>query len=389
MTAAHPPTGRLGALIPPGTPEYALVAGVVESVVRRSEMASQWNFRLYEEVDGKHPAFAQIGGPIAVHRPTVLEPLVRAGADPWLARYAMIVLIHEAEHQMCVLGDDRSPDTVKLMSPEDTALEEARATLRSERDTDEIIRELGLDREVPGILDAKVDWGYPAVSRCLEDSVDALAVLADRPAAEFWSTIDKTPRPQRFNALADLVIDKRLGDVMPESHRVLMRDRLTRSLRHELGALMQYEVPEWSSKHTAAEAARIGAEHAQRAVADLTERLADAEAHYAANPGAEPPLMPHEQELLDSLETYQAVQKVEASLADLQRFLGSQTGQGATGMPRTVLAEPVVRSVEPGVGPGGGLGGGAAAGGGAASGAAAAGRVVQFRPRQDRGPAVD
>lgn len=361
-----------------------MVARVVEAVVRRTGMPSQWNLRLHEQIGGQHAAFAQIGGPIAAHRAIVLEPLVRAGADPWRARFAMIVLVHEAEHQTSVLGDDRSPDAVKLMSPEDTALEEARAVLRSERDTDEVIREIGLDREVPGILDAKVDWGYPAVSRCLADSVDALAVLTDRPADEFWATIDKTPRPQRFNALADLVIDKRLGDVMPESHRALMRDRLTRSLRQELGALMHYEEAR-PGRPTAEEAARFGAEHAQRAVADLSERLADAEAHYAANPGSEPPLSPHEQEFLADLKTHQAVQRVQETLADLQRFLGSQTGQGATGMPRTAPVEPVGRPVEPGVGPGGG----AAAGGAAASGAAAAGRVVQFRPRQERGPAVD
>ncbi|MEV0290273.1 MULTISPECIES: hypothetical protein [unclassified Kribbella] len=413
MSAGEPYSGRLGAVIPPGTPEYALVARVVEAVARRTGMPSQWNRRLYEQVGGEHPGFAQIGGPIAVDRPTVLEPLVRAGADPVLARYAMIVLVHEAEHQTSVLGNDRSPDAVELASPEDTALEEARAVVMSARHTDEIIRETGLDREVPGILDAQVDWGYPGVSRCLWESVGALSVLTDVPADEFWTTIDKTPRPQRFNALADLVIDKRLGVVMPESHRALMRHRLTRSLRSELGALLQYEGPERPGRPTPEETSRFGAEHAQRAIADLSEHLADAEAHYAAHPGSEPPLpslSPHEQGFLASLKAYQAMQQVQATIAELKRFLGSETGQGTTGMPQTLPAatvEPAGKSAEAGAGlgrgagPAGGAGAGAGPGGGAATGgaaatgaaaapgAAAAGRLVQFRPRQERGPAVD
>ena len=131
---------------------------------------------------------------------------------------------------------------------------------------------------------------------------------------------------------------KRLGDVMPESHRALMRDRLTRSLRQELGALMQYEEAR-PGRPTAEEAARFGAEHAQRAVADLSERLADAEAHYAANPGSEPPLSPHEQEFLADLKTHQAVQRVQETLADLQRFrrrfrIGDRKADGQAGAAR-------------------------------------------------------
>ena len=50
-----------------------------------------------------------------------------------------------------------------------------------------------------------------------------------------WTAVDQTPFVQRYNAMADVVIDSRLAGRMPPEHRSQVRLQLSQPLKEELG----------------------------------------------------------------------------------------------------------------------------------------------------------
>ncbi|TCO14876.1 hypothetical protein EV652_12380 [Kribbella steppae] len=350
------PWACVGAEILPGTQEYEWVSSVVAAVERRTGRTSRWNRQLFEEGSGFKGGKAVADGPLLLSRADVLDPVMRAydttaplTPDQIVAaRAAAYVVVHEAVHHLSDPGDDSAAEAVWHGSPEETALEEALADTETMRIETDVIRDIGMDRDVPRILDLHItgDGPYSAYNEGLDGVVHGLAELTDRDPDDIRSTIHQTPMPQRYNAMADLIIDKRLSDLA--EHRTEFRAWLAAPLRSELGALAKYQDLDRPAVVTPQRAADLGAEHARRAVREVGKRLTSLRTQYDAR-------------------------------ADMRRFLGEHTGAGRSA-----------------------TGGGTAAGGGAASGtaaavrgpasgaAAAAAAVASVLPfRRDRGQAVE
>ncbi len=200
-----------------------------------------------------------------------------------------------------------------------------------------------MDQAVPRILDLHLtgDGAYSAYNEGLDGVVHGLSELTGQHPDDIRSTIHQTPMPQRYNAMADLIIAHRL-DESPED-RTELRARLGEPFRFELGALAKYQNLDRPAVVTPQEAADIGAHHAQRALRDVRKRLATV--------GTQDP-----------------------AVADMRRFLGEHTAAG--------------RSAAGGGAAAGGAASGVAAGAVASNvAAAAAGKVLPFT--RDRGQAVE
>jgi hypothetical protein len=340
--------GGRGPEILPGTPEYQWVASIVRAVERRSGARSSWNGKLYEQ----HTAV--LAGAIHFDGSMSMSPRLLAAArlaytadrpltddEKLTAKFAAIMVAHEARHLSSNLGDDTAPDAVKIGSAAEWALEEGLNDTWTHRHAEAVIQDIGMDEVVPGIADVEAPCSYPGFMAATDGVVHGLAETTELAPEKVRDTIHRTPRPQRFNAMADLAIDQRLRGLMPESHRAQLRYRFGGEIKRELGTLSE---PEASLRFDADTMSRWGRETGEKAIAGLNKALAQAESHYRTwheqNPGAEaePPRMRMSRGELMML------RRVEAQAADpvaaamtvgqigrLQQFLGSHTGPATTG----------------------------------------------------------
>ncbi|MFF0265015.1 hypothetical protein [Kribbella sp. NPDC004536] len=407
------PHDLVGPEILPGTREYDWVARVVDAMERRTGRASSWNRRLYEEL-GDHAGVAQLGGPLTLRRDLVLEPVFRAYdanrptdlETTWAARRGALLLIHEIDHHLHEEGDENAPDAVPYRSREGEALTEGLADSNRDRYARTILSDIGMDEAVPRIHDTTVVTPYGGYQLGVEGVLDGLRTLSGRSSDDVWEAVDSTPFAQRYNAMADVVIDSRLKDLMPPEHRSQIRLRLAKPLREELGSLTDaYR----AVAETIVQLTDRGRETGARAVERLTQELAAVEAHYRAH-GEHPPRMPmsaREHAQVQQIETFYGRPSIAQEPSQLRHFLHTRTPPPP---PQTTKAEPATAAdastktrpateananawigagpgaAGAGAGPGAGAGTrsgagagtepGAGAGGGAAAGAGAAGAAA-------------
>jgi hypothetical protein len=322
----------MGPEILPGTREYQWVASVVEATERLTGRPSSWNRRLYEQL-GESAGSAQSDGTMTISRPQVLEPVMRAYDAPGSvdlpttegARAGVMIVVHETDHHQHEFGYAFEPDAIQLASPEYTVATEGLAANNRDRVVDPVIQDIGMDNVVPRILEAPMISAYAGYQAGVEGVLHGLHTLSGMSPYEVWETVDQAPFVQRYNAMADVLIDSRLKDLMPEQDRSEIRRQLSQPLKDELGSLTQYtlgiEPPD--------QLAQRGRETGARAVLRVEQVLKGVEAEYRLS--------------------------VDAETARLRQFL--EVGGAAAR-------------------------GGAAAGGGAAGGAAAAARLVTSFVRQ-------
>lgn len=360
-------TTPLGPEILPGAREYQWVASIVDAVERRTGRRSSWDRRLFEEPTD---AFARTfpAGPMAVSREHILRPVMHAydapgeltAQDRQRARLGVWVVVHEIDHQQAELGDDAAPDAVRQLGPEDMALSEGFAEVKAARLTGLVMQDIGMDKAIPGSVSAFHGSVYPGYRAGVDRVLTGLQKVTGLSPENVVSAVEQAPRLQRYNAMADLVIDTRLDGLVPEAHRSQIRLQLSRPLRDQLGALMQHESP--NGDPVALD--RLGREHADGALAELEHQVGVIEQHYRQY-DADAPRMPmswQDRSLVVRIEAYYGRSTADVENAHLRQFLdnGSRTGLGGGGTA---------------AGAGGGAAGGAAAGGAAASAAAAAGPV--------------
>jgi hypothetical protein len=274
----------LGLEIPRGTREYAWVASIVEAAERRSGVPSRWNRRLYEEPHTMLLATARGDGAMTVSRPNITDPVLRAydaqrpltDLEKVLARRGAIIVAHEAEHHMAELGDEAAPDAIPFPSPEEVALAEGLADTRAFRNADALIQDIGMDHAVPGVLDVQVAATYPGYNAGVNGVIHGLHKLTGLPPDEVRVAIERTPRLQRYNKMADLLIDSRLDGLMPPEHRSEVRAKLAGPLRYELGALTRYEAPNGDPKKLDG----LGREFSARAIRNVGRELEWIESDY-------------------------------------------------------------------------------------------------------------
>jgi hypothetical protein len=358
----------MGSEILPSTREYQWVASIVAAVERRTGIASSWNRRLYEEHSGPG-ATAEFNGPMTISRELVLEPVMRAydasgsldlETTGW-ARIAAMTVVHETDHHQHEVGDENAPDAVHYHSMEAEALTEGLADSNRDRIADLVIQDIGMDKEVPRILDVHAVMPYAGYQAGVEGVLHGLHTISGRPQREVWTAVDRTPLVQRYNAMADVVIDSRLNGLMPPEHRSQIRLRLSRPLKEEMAALTAYN----AEMEPPVQLAARGRDTGIRAVQRLEQELGSIEQHYRQY-GEHAPRMPmsaQDRSLVASIESHYGRSTAELDTAHLRQFLdnGTRSDRGAEA----------------------GAGGGAAAGSGAAAGAAAAAPAA-WRPPASR-----
>ena len=349
----------MGPEILPTTREYQWIASIVEAVERRTGRRSSWNRRLYEELSGTGGT-AQVDGPMTVNRPLVLEPVMRAydATGPlsleevgW-ARIGAMLVVHETDHHQHEVGDEHAPDAVRFASMESEVLTEGLADSNRDRIVDQVITDIGMDKAIPRIHEVRAVMPYAGYQAGVEGVLQGLHTISGRSREEVHAAVDGTPFAQRYNALADVVIDSRLKNLMPPEHRSQIRLRLSRPLREELGSLGNYS----AENEPPVKLAERGRETAARAIQQLERELGAIEQHYQRY-GEHPPRMPmsaQERAQVERIEAFYGRPSIELETAHLRQFLDNGTRAGLGG------------------GAGAGAGGGAA-GGAAASTAAAAG----------------
>jgi hypothetical protein len=302
-------TIALGPEILPGTREYEWVRYVVEAVVRRTGRPSSWNRRLYEDRTGVLAA-AVPNGPMSVSRAEILNPVMRAYDAPATlshdgrrrARLGVAVIVHETDHHQAELGDDSAPDAIQELSPEDEALSEGLAEVKATSLTGLIMQDIQMDQAIPGSIGAFSGSLYPGFQAGVDGVLTGLHRITGLPRDDVLSAIEQTPRLQRYNTMADLVIATRLAGLMPPAHMAQVRKSLSRPLRQELAGLHKYESPYRDPLALDG----LGREFSARAIRNLERTLGTLEQQY--------------RQPADGLET-----------AHLRQFLdnGSQSDRGA------------------------------------------------------------
>ncbi|MGW7685504.1 hypothetical protein ACWGID_32480 [Kribbella sp. NPDC054772] len=161
------PTSLRGLEIRPDTREYQWVARVVAAVEHRTGRASTWNRRPYDEHSGI-AASAEYNGPMTISRYQVLDPVMEAydaSGPPDLqtrgaAHIGAMVVVHETDHHQHEAGDEDAPDAVGRFSEECVAVREGLSDSNAARLTDPIIRDIGMDKAVPGSDTVGVQMPY-------------------------------------------------------------------------------------------------------------------------------------------------------------------------------------------------------------------------------------
>jgi hypothetical protein len=353
-------TTALGPEILPGTREYEWVASIVDAVERRTGRRSSWNRRLYEAI-GESDGWAGIDGPLSIKR-NVLDAVMHAYdatgplglQETGGARVAVMLVVHETDHHQNSVGDETAPDAVAYTSAEGVAVTEGLADINRDRIVDQVIDDIGMDQAVPRIHDLTATTPYAGYQTGVQGVLDGLHEISGRSPEEVLTAVDRTPFAQRYNAMADVVIDSRLDGLMPPEHRSQIRLRLTRPLREELGKLAGYD-PKTDLPNALADRGRAAA---ATAVERLGSELAAIESHYRRH-GDHPPRMPmsaQERSQVQRIEAHYGRPPLDAETAHLRQFL--DTGGRA-----------------------GRAGGGAAAGGAAAASAAAFARRATLSSR--------
>jgi hypothetical protein len=203
---------------------------------------------------------------------------------------------------------------------------------------------------IPQIHDVTVTAGYAGYQNGVDGVLDGLQSISGRSPDEVLEAVSGSPFAQRYNAMADVVIDSRLSGVMPPEHRSQIRIRLNRPLREELGSLARLDPNIVPPNELADRGRAAGA----RAVGRLEHELVSIEQHYEQHGGLQAPRMPmsvQDRAQVQRIEAFYGRPSIDHETAHLRQFLdtGAQAGRG-----------------------GGAASGGAAAGSAAAAGAAAA-----------------
>ncbi|MDX2968363.1 hypothetical protein PWY87_03530 [Kribbella solani] len=324
------PTRRLiGPEILPGTREYQWVARVVAAVERRTGLASSWNRRLYEElITG---ATAEENGPMTINR-SVLEPVMEVYGElrppgdweAFAARSAVLTVVHETDHHQHRNGDQNAPDAISFGSMEFEPLIEGLAEVNRKRILDDIIDDIGLDKLVPQIHQVRALSHYAGYEAGVEHVLDGLHRISERPLEEVHAAVDSASFVQRYNAMADVVIDSRLDGLMPAEHRSQIRLVLAQPLREGLGSLSEYDL----IQVVPAVLAERGHETGAKAVERLEQEVQAVEQHYRRY-GDHAPRMPmntQEVALLQRIESYYGRSTAGLEVSRLRELLDDERG---------------------------------------------------------------
>jgi hypothetical protein len=277
MTAGRP--------IPRDSPEYAWVSSIIRSVEKVTGRPSRWNGELYEETRPNTAGSALDSGGMTVNAAKVLAAAGKAyGANRPLtedelieARDAVLTVVHEAKHLTNALGDEAAPGATPVYSPDTLALEEGLTENWAHANVDRVIQDIGMDRYQPEILTVESIDSYPAYTAATDVLVRGTAEVTGLSQSQVVDALDRADRSQRWAAVADLVIDERLAEVLPPEDREAIRSQLMQAMRPHLADAVATQ----QSDQLSDVAKSIGGhQSAQRAVTALSTTTAGLEEHY-------------------------------------------------------------------------------------------------------------
>ncbi|GAA1607801.1 hypothetical protein GCM10009789_72770 [Kribbella sancticallisti] len=274
-----------GRPVQPHTNEYKWVANVIRSVEKLSGTPTRWNGELYEETRAKAAGSALNDGGMTVNVDEVLKPVAlaytagrRLTEDELIdVRDAVLTVVHEARHLTHQLGDESAPGATPVYSPDTLALEEGLTETWTHQNADAVIHDIGMDAVQPGLLGTESFDNYPAYTAATDELIRGTAEVSGLSQAQVVEGLERADRTQRWSAVADLVIDQRMADVMPPEDREVVRGQLVQAMRPHLGdvaAAQESEIQSDVGKSIA------GHQSAQRATIALSTTVADIENNY-------------------------------------------------------------------------------------------------------------
>ncbi|MET9274094.1 hypothetical protein [Kribbella sp. NPDC003557] len=284
-----------GPEILPGTWEYEWVSAIVAKAAEYAGRDSHWNGKLYEQ-PGDTSGICHTDGSMTISRTHVLEPAravyaaERAPArdELWAASSATQMAVFQARLSLSEFGDDTAPGATPNGSWEDLALERGLA----DRFTQEYVGRIAEDLTEHSLPHGHMP-AFPAYTAATDRLLYPLAGAAGTGVNQLRDLIERTERPQRFNAIADRALDHQVGDLVPDAHRAQLREHLTGPLRRGLGGLA---MTEYSRLTDPGLKQRWGDRSAEWTALEFETNLDTIKDHYeswnAEHPGVEPPELP-------------------------------------------------------------------------------------------------
>ncbi|MFI5711694.1 hypothetical protein [Kribbella sp. NPDC051620] len=276
---------NVGQPIPRNSNEYQWVRNAIRSVEKLSGRPSRWNGELYEEPRDGVLGSAKDGGAMTLSVDKVLKPIAMAYTagrpltDDELTqvRDAVLTVVHEADHLSHPLGDENAPGATPVYSPENLAVEEGLTETWAHRNVNAVIRDAGMHVANPELLTTESVDSYPAYTAATDELISGTAQVTGLPPSQVRAAMEQSDRTQRFAAVADLVIDERLADVMPPQDRQAVRTQLVQTMRPSFGEVAAAQ----QSEEMAGVAKSIaGHQGAQRAVTALSTTTAELDNRY-------------------------------------------------------------------------------------------------------------
>lgn len=119
----------------------------------------------------------------------------------------------------------------------DAALEEGLTETWAQQNVDHAIYALGLDRTYPGLVNQGAVDAYPALQAASNKLVAGVATLSGLRETEVVRRMQATPVHERFEVVADLAIEQRMGGVVG-AEKAAVRAELVKPLHEQFGKLM-------------------------------------------------------------------------------------------------------------------------------------------------------
>ncbi|WP_328990911.1 hypothetical protein OG394_32120 [Kribbella sp. NBC_01245] len=348
---SHP----LGPEVPPGHPAHEWVQRIVHAVAQRTGRPTSWNGRLYEEPSYAAMATARPDHSLAGGVDDVIRPLQNAATagryEAFPLRAAVAAVAHEAIHLSSEYGDGASDAEVG-----EVALDEGLTEAWTLANVDGVLTDIGMDRQVPSIVSQHTVDSYPTYTAATNELTRGLSEASGMPPDQVRDHLLNTPRSERWNAAADLVIDGQLGGQLHPEDRAELRKHLVPEMR---GGFEKLPAVQWGYDLDTEKAAQ-GQQIGQQAIEGLKATTGRLQAQYTQSPGQPlspapdrppvyvtensgrleaPPPLPVSTEPKRSMQELMAAQREKAK-APLNVLDGQAPASGAVSKPAAPQAAP-------------------------------------------------
>jgi hypothetical protein len=271
-----------GPQILPGSWEYGIAERIVEATATSFNMTSRWNGTLIEELTHNLAGTVDHSvGTLTLSPALVFDPIRRIyEGGPFTrdelsaAAHAVAYAAHEAAHTCSEMGafetksGEHVPVTDDVAKAEHHVASEMYADIVGHGTTD-VIRALDLDRHAPDLVGVPTVVSYPVYYLAGLALTKRLMDWSGRKPRDVIGTMSGASIGARFDVMADMVIDARIGD-LDHGDRYEMRRELRlpvqRALR-EVHSISADENVGWDDKlQKAPDLVQVAADQVDQAI---------------------------------------------------------------------------------------------------------------------------